>query len=149
MAEWAKDALQGLKKGCPFSLCLTDRHFSRVSSAQGNSNDELSKVVPSLFLPPSALSSGEKRKASFAFSHIDLQVYNIFPLLLFLFQLTGVMRTEHRIALRSSLRNDFSEGVRAVLVDKDQVNDAILYLIIFCSWLCCFTYFFGFPAYLV
>ncbi|KAG6421130.1 hypothetical protein SASPL_117679 [Salvia splendens] len=41
--KWAKDALQGLKKGGPFSLCLTDEHVSRVSSAQGNINDELSK----------------------------------------------------------------------------------------------------------
>ncbi|KAG6531575.1 hypothetical protein ZIOFF_005389 [Zingiber officinale] len=83
VADWANDALVGLGKGAPFSLCITQRHFSKVAEAFENKDSYLSKLM-------------------------------------------GVMRDEFRIATRTSIRRDFAEGVRAVLVDKDQLDAVVL-----------------------
>ncbi|GFY80881.1 ATP-dependent caseinolytic (Clp) protease/crotonase family protein [Actinidia rufa] len=105
VAEWAKDALTGLGKGAPFSLTLTQKHFSRVASAQGQNENDLSSVSSKFAFSFCAFFRGP---LIFVLSAIGFT------------QLSGVMGTEYRIAIRSSLRNDFAEGVRAVLVDKDQ-----------------------------
>ena len=44
-AEWAREALLGLGKGAPFSLCLTKKHFSEVASAHGKNEHHLSTVI--------------------------------------------------------------------------------------------------------
>ncbi|XP_021741599.1 3-hydroxyisobutyryl-CoA hydrolase-like protein 3, mitochondrial [Chenopodium quinoa] len=77
VAGWAKEALEGLGKGSPFSLCLTHKYYAKVASAVKSNDVHLSNV-------------------------------------------SEVMKLEYRVILRVSLRKDAAEGVRAILVDKDQ-----------------------------
>jgi 3-hydroxyisobutyryl-CoA hydrolase len=45
VVEWAKGALEGFSKGAPFSLFVTQMHYSQVAAAVSETSNPLSKVI--------------------------------------------------------------------------------------------------------
>ncbi|CAI5536827.1 unnamed protein product [Closterium sp. Naga37s-1] len=88
VSQWAKDSLQAMAAGAPFSLAITLKHFHALSARAADA-------------AATAPNQAEAEK---------------------LLPIEDVMRTEYRMALRTSVRPDFLEGVRAVLIDKDKFS---------------------------
>ncbi|CAI5980038.1 unnamed protein product [Closterium sp. NIES-64] len=86
VSQWAKDSLQAMAAGAPFSLAITLKHFHALSARAADA-------------AATAPNQAEAEKQ---------------------LPIEDVMRTEYRMALRTSVRPDFLEGVRAVLIDKDK-----------------------------
>ncbi|CAI7893164.1 unnamed protein product [Closterium sp. NIES-53] len=86
VSQWAKDSLQAMAVGAPFSLAITLKHFHALSARAADA-------------AATAPNQAEAEK---------------------LLPIEDVMRIEYRMALRTSVRPDFLEGVRAVLIDKDK-----------------------------
>lgn len=72
VSGWASETLQGIAKGAPVSVTVTQRHLAALATSQ----------------PPK--------------------------------ELEDLMRLEYHLARHMACREDFVEGVRAVLVDRDQ-----------------------------